>query len=707
MKTIITFLAFFVCLQINKAQSYVTIPDANFVAWLQTNVPSAMNGNQMDTTSLAVTTLTYINVGYVGISDLTGVEYFDSLKYLYCYQNNLTNLISLPNSIIGLICSNNPLTYISALPSSLRFLQSDNCQLNTLPALPNLLVNLSCFNNQLVQLPPLPSTLSQLDCRNNQLNFLPELPFGLNTLYCSYNNITCFPIFPNTIRKYVETPATPIPGFDISSNPFICLPNYILAMDSTLLSYPICTNGDTINNPNNCIGYKKISGFVFRDNNNDCVKTSITEIGIPTIPVKIYDVNNAFIGSASTELFKEYNFTVPAGTYHVKIDTLNKPYAMQCNNPGVDSLINLNVSQLGIDSVNFPIVCKQGIDVGVQSIVVNGFVAPGQTHQLWVNAAGMARWYYLNCVGGVAGTVSFSVNGPVTYLSPAPGALTPTVNGNMFSYNIDDFGLLYSNRFGVLFATDTTAQASDVICVSATVTPINGDYNISNNTSNYCYIVQNSHDPNYKEVYPTQVQTGFNDWLTYTIHFQNIGGSQAMNIKLTDVLDSKLNLETFEIINYSHNNSFELKENNLLINFPNINLAPSASGFVQYRVKPKASWENDTIRNKASIYFDYNAPIVTNTTKNYFVTASAVKEMWDKLAIVSIYPNPINALLSIASKNDFEKVELVSITGQVLLSEQVKAKSHLLQLQNFSEGIYFVKIYYANGLSLTKKVIKQ
>ena len=36
-----------------KAQ-WVTIPDANFVAWLETNYPSCMNGNQMNTSCSAI-----------------------------------------------------------------------------------------------------------------------------------------------------------------------------------------------------------------------------------------------------------------------------------------------------------------------------------------------------------------------------------------------------------------------------------------------------------------------------------------------------------------------------------------------------------------------------------------------------------------------------------------------------------------------------
>lgn len=74
---------------------------------------------------------------------------------------------------------------------------------------------------------------------------------------------------------------------------------------------------------------------------------------------------------------------------------------------------------------------------------------------------------------------------------------------------------------------------------------------------------------------------------------------------------------------------------------------------------------------------------------------------------VSMSPNPTNALLTIASQLDFTKIELLSITGQVLLSETVNTKSYQLQLQNFAEGIYFVKASYANGLSNVKKVVKQ
>jgi hypothetical protein len=76
---------------------------------------------------------------------------------------------------------------------------------------------------------------------------------------------------------------------------------------------------------------------------------------------------------------------------------------------------------------------------------------------------------------------------------------------------------------------------------------------------------------------------------------------------------------------------------------------------------------------------------------------------------MNLMPNPTNGLLNISSKNDFEKIELLSLTGQVLLTETVSEK-HLpitigIQLQNFADGIYFVKVSYSNGLSATKKIV--
>jgi hypothetical protein len=94
-----------------------------------------------------------------------------------------------------------------------------------------------------------------------------------------------------------------------------------------------------------------------------------------------------------------------------------------------------------------------------------------------------------------------------------------------------------------------------------------------------------------------------------------------------------------------------------------------------------------------------------SVTCSYLVTGQ--RAISDELGEMSLAPNPTNGLLAISSKVDFEKIELLSITGQILLSETVHAKTHQLPLQNFVEGIYFVRVVYSKGLSTVKKVIKQ
>ena len=95
-----------------KAQSYVTIPDSSFVYWLNINIPSAMVGDQMDTTDIAVTTLTTMDVSSNCIRNLDGIQYFDSLQILNCTNNKIDTLLNLPDSLQTLMCSGNWLTFL-------------------------------------------------------------------------------------------------------------------------------------------------------------------------------------------------------------------------------------------------------------------------------------------------------------------------------------------------------------------------------------------------------------------------------------------------------------------------------------------------------------------------------------------------------------------------------------------------------------------
>jgi hypothetical protein len=73
--------------------------------------------------------------------------------------------------------------------------------------------------------------------------------------------------------------------------------------------------------------------------------------------------------------------------------------------------------------------------------------------------------------------------------------------------------------------------------------------------------------------------------------------------------------------------------------------------------------------------------------------------------VVSVSPNPTNGSLTIHSKTELQKIEIVSITGQILLSEVATNGSHTLHLDNFANGIYFVNLYQNNRIVKREKIV--
>lgn len=73
--------------------------------------------------------------------------------------------------------------------------------------------------------------------------------------------------------------------------------------------------------------------------------------------------------------------------------------------------------------------------------------------------------------------------------------------------------------------------------------------------------------------------------------------------------------------------------------------------------------------------------------------------------LISINPNPTNGLLTVTSKMELQKIEVVTITGQIVMSEIPNGNNHLLHLDNFANGIYFVNLFQNNHIIKREKVI--
>lgn len=573
---------------------------------------SFLDCNSNFITSLPVLSgsLTYLDCSLNQITSLPALT--GLIQYIDCSNNLLPTLPTLPGSLTHLKCSYNSLLDLPSLPSALYFLDCSYATLDSLPALPSSLTQLDCSNNSLTNLPVSITSVTELFCQNNLLTNLPTLSTSIYALVCSNNNINCFEEFSSTLF-----------WIDISNNPFTCLPNYIPVMDATILSFPLCISGDLTNNPFGCTGAEGVVGYTYTDMNSNCSKDTL-DGNLTNIPVQLFDSGGTFLGQTYTAINGVYHFPESIGTYEVRVDTTGMPISPQCSSPGIDSVVTLTTLNPLISNVNFDFNCKPGFDVGVRSIAHCGLVFPGQTHHLRVDAGDMTQWYNMACAAGISGQVQMTITGPVTFSGSSFGALTPSISGTTYTYSISDFAsIINTQAFGLYLTVDPTAGSGDQVCIDIDVTPIGGDSDSTNNSFTFCYEVVNSYDPNMKETYPEEVPLNYTDWLTYTIHFQNTGTAPAININLRDTLDNQLDLSSFEVIGYSHQNHVVLNGNALAIQFPNIYLSDSTTsvdsskGFFQYRIKPLPGLScGNEIHNTASIYFDFNDPITTNTTTN-------------------------------------------------------------------------------------------
>ncbi len=431
-----------------------------------------------------------------------------------------------------------------------------------------------------------------------------------------------------------------------------------------------------------------------------------SESVIPNVPVKLYDINNNLISRYYSRPNGTYEFKVDTGKYRVQIDTIGLLFKIDSLCSKIDTSVDLT-QQLPMKKLDFVMDCTHGFDLTVRSINTSGMLFPGRFHKVIVNAGVKNKWYdnlCLNSPGG--GSVQVEYIGKVKFMAAENGSLTPSANGNRLTYSISDFSKITNWKdFVFIMQADTNLNSSDSVIINVKIISYNNEADSSNNTFRFIYYARNSFDPNNKETWPRYVYEDFTDWFYYTIHFQNTGTAPAHNIVLTDSLDAKLDLETFELLNYSHLNTTSIKGNLLKFKFDNIMLPDSgsnldsSSGFVQYRIKARGkNLAGTKIHNTAYIYFDYNEAVVTNTTFNEYVKPqiSAIDQRAVQ-AMVSIFPNPSGGKVKVVSSKPYLLV-VSDITGKILYN-----KKDLSEL-DLEKGVYIFDVII-DGVHSIQKVI--
>ncbi len=481
---------------------------------------------------------------------------------------------------------------------------------------------------------------------------------------------------------------------------------------------PSPTYSLAVTNPCN---YGSVSGDVYIDNDGDCnyssgdelinnvtmyVSCSLSSPGYPVwgsttwfgYPVSpLYTINNiqeSWMTSYTVALDPVFSFIFPPSTCSTG------PYTF---------------TTLPQTNVNFPLRCSGNIDIQCYAgaparvrPVIPFYMQPTVSN---IGCDSVSGQLVLVKDNRVFYDASLSTN-PATYVS-----------GDTLIWNYTDLTSLIAGGYWNSFMSDihltpiSTVNTGDTLCFRIYTGVPAGDINAANNDYTICIPVVNSYDPNIKEVSPQGIGAqGYipasTPELTYTVHFQNTGSAEAINISVIDTLDGNVTPSSLKILTTSHTMTPEwLAPNVVKFNFNYIMLPDSTSneplshGYVRFKVNMHSGLAPGTqIKNTAYIYFDSNPAVVTNTALNTIANVSAVPKT-NTQTYIKIYPNPATDKVYIENLQG-GTVSICSVSGTQLIEQAITSDKEVIDISSLPMGMYMIRM--VNGATTSiRKLVKQ
>jgi uncharacterized repeat protein (TIGR01451 family) len=318
--------------------------------------------------------------------------------------------------------------------------------------------------------------------------------------------------------------------------------------------------------------------------------------------------------------------------------------------------------------------------------------------------------------------LEFTYDESCSYVAASP--MPDEVNGHTLIWNALALGPRGSSRVTVHLLMPDEQSTGDSISHFWVVGGTFADGVESEPDSGaYSTVVRCAYDPNDKLAASEGPQDGdYAAWdapLTYTIRFQNTGNDTAFTVVIADTLDSNLDLASFELLGHSHPMRTTLSADGVMhFIFEDIALPDSTTnfagsqGYVRYRIRGKEGPLPLQVRNTAYIYFDFNRPIVTNTTESWLIEwISSTPEPGKPQLEVRVLPNPASHRVQLAASEAFLPgtiIHLYHANGQVLRSEKIATASftHEMNLSGLPSGAYFIRIVNDQGGATEQIIIR-
>lgn len=582
---------------------------------------------------------------------------------------------------------------VSGLPA-LYYLDVNNNDLTTLDVTNNL---------ELGSLHVIGNPLTVLDLRNNNIRTLKCWDTQIESLDLSNSdNINIATINPNPYLTYVNFKSGGNENIQqIYSMTFNNLPNLQTAcvddINNLLATRIQAFTDQEVNITEDCLN--QITGTLQYDiNNNGCDATDLRIKNLMIQSASAVDTTATF-----TSINGEYVNYASANTYITSLESTLPDYFTV--SPQSQSSIFPDFN--GTEILDFCIEANTVVnDLNVVLLPISP-ARPGfnSRYQLVYSNIGTTQ---------LDGSVSLAYNETMlTFLTANETLASQTSNSLIFDFTeLNPFESRTINlEFNVF--TPPTVSSDDVLVFVSEIISTDLDYTPEDNIYTLEQIVVNSYDPNDKHVLQgaTISEDETSNYLDYIVRFQNTGTASAINVRIEDVLDPKLDWKTFIPMSSSHDYRVEItNENKVAFIYDDINLASQSDdeelsqGFIAFKIKPKSDVQvGDIINGTADIFFDFNPPITTNSVNTEIVAPLSINEY--DFQNVKLFPNPAKDQLEITSPQIIDRLTVTDMNGRLLKDIKLSNSDYILDVSSLLNGIYFLEIKSGETKSV-KKFIK-
>lgn len=421
-----------------------------------------------------------------------------------------------------------------------------------------------------------------------------------------------------------------------------------------------------------------IQGRLFLDADSNCNFNPLTDV--PLKNTSILFTSNVFIAGAKTDDSGKYQLFVIEDTINIK-SVGNYSSCMDTN------LIVSNNTNIHHDiSIKFP------QKYNIKSKLFGGFSIRLNTRNSFM--------ILIENTGPPIDTVFFEFQKDLkaTFLPNQDSTITG-ISGNTANGYITNLGYYEQRKvFVQMDVPFSNAKFGDTLLhtIKSIIQP--KEIDLSDNTDTLKQLAIYSRDPNYKECNTSKIPATKSSKIDYYIGFQNEGNDDAFDVVIHDTLSSKFILDSIKILNASHNYSYTLDNNILIISFKNIHLKPKSvsetlsMGAIRFSIFTKEGLnEGDSITNTASIFFDLNDAIITNTTVVRVPKSTELNSIIEKQQTsLTAYPNPTQTMLNIQTTVD-SKIEVYNSIGELIFTGFTYDGKLEIKTDNWSSGLYVLR----------------